>query len=395
MLFSFKQPLKSRGIIPFLTVLIQFIDLFVGFPHFFFPLSTFSNNCAIIDIIERPLRSVLFILSLLHFFRYVTIINLTKQKVYIISNRKEGSRKGLSIFLLLLRYMGTWWFDIIVTVLSYLIFTFIFSMAYFANNFQCTGFQTNEINYWVYIGLLIALGGGYILIFLYDFFINIRDIIRCRFYQLFVDDIYYFRIEIYIFGILVTYLYTSIWQLHHAINNNPTLIAGICNGIFFNLFLFYQVIFVLVFTIFKTIYDCLKRKPKDELEEILKSEEKRSYFRKFCQQEFSPENLACYEDINEYKSKNQEEKAKIATQIFNLYVRLNAELEVNFPGPIRNEINEKIQNGVFEKDLFDKLEVQIIVNLSDTYSRFVYTQEYDNLLKKETFIKRNLSIIHK
>nr|CAG4715528.1 unnamed protein product [Naegleria fowleri] len=151
---------------------------------------------------------------------------------------------------------------------------------------------------------------------------------------------------------------------------------------------------------------------------VLDSEEGYHLFEAFCEKEFSLENIYLYTDLRSNKSITYGEDLvslpKYLSYIYNTYIMSGATTEVNIPSKCRNsflylyknvlnkqqEASENFQLDMenLDKDIkvatkntpvpmfdidtkavrdcFNTLNRQILVNLGDTFSRFVFSQEY-------------------
>ncbi|KAG2382008.1 hypothetical protein C9374_005800 [Naegleria lovaniensis] len=151
---------------------------------------------------------------------------------------------------------------------------------------------------------------------------------------------------------------------------------------------------------------------------VLDSEEGYHLFEAFCEKEFSLENIYLYTDLRSNKSITYGEDLaavpKFLSFIYNTYIMTGATTEVNIPSKCRNsflylyknvlnkqqEARENFQLDIenLDKDIkvatkntpvpmfdidaksvrdcFNTLNRQILVNLGDTFSRFVFSPEY-------------------
>lgn len=90
-------------------------------------------------------------------------------------------------------------------------------------------------------------------------------------------------------------------------------------------------------------------------------------------------------DIVKYKEKPTLEFAK---QIFALYFNgKSSELEVNIPKFLLDAVHEEIKAGIVRPDLYDTCQIQVEVNLFDTFSRLILTDEYKKFKEETNFIK--------
>jgi hypothetical protein len=134
----------------------------------------------------------------------------------------------------------------------------------------------------------------------------------------------------------------------------------------------------------------------DMIHRILGSGDQEAYqlFKGFTSKEFSVENVQVYDDIAAYKNMDsQEDRHKQCKLIFSSYLETNSLSEVNIPRKVIEEVREKVQQSEanpetnpLEKDLFDAILQQVLMNLSDSYLRLWYTQSWKDYIarKKQT-----------
>jgi hypothetical protein len=90
-----------------------------------------------------------------------------------------------------------------------------------------------------------------------------------------------------------------------------------------------------------------------------------------AEREFSVENYLCYQDMQKYNGlKTKEERKQLAETIYSTYFKTNALLDVNVDQQLRMNIRKKIDDGELDDLLFKDARSAILLNLSDTYSRF-------------------------
>ncbi|EFC46548.1 hypothetical protein NAEGRDRAFT_79129 [Naegleria gruberi] len=160
----------------------------------------------------------------------------------------------------------------------------------------------------------------------------------------------------------------------------------------------------------------------EAVDEILSSQEGTSLFETFCVKEFSCENLYLYQDLHANKEiidgNNFKDLPRFMSFVFHNYVKVGAPSEVNLPSSSRNSflflfrsalsqketfsssqqikldsnllrdfeaVEKEIHtenipivelNATNIKDCFENLDRNVLINIGDTFSRFVYTPEY-------------------
>jgi hypothetical protein len=99
----------------------------------------------------------------------------------------------------------------------------------------------------------------------------------------------------------------------------------------------------------------------------------------FSRKEWSLENVLLYEDLLKFKKISSKEKSKEYAQIiYERYLEINSNLEVNIDEALRFEVLKKIKNDQIDSTIFDSIQFALQLNLLDTFSR----------LKEETNYKR-------
>lgn len=158
-----------------------------------------------------------------------------------------------------------------------------------------------------------------------------------------------------------------------------------------HLLFFFQVVFILIVTIVKAIIGLVSKKEKvedSEIVNVLSNEQSHKIFKEFCQAEFSPENIACYDDIQKYKKMESGEKAAFVKFFFNLYLNgSKSDLEVNVNRKVCVNVQVEMEKGNYPSNLLDEIESGIIINLSDTYSRLIKYPPFQSFRVMEKELK--------
>ena len=160
------------------------------------------------------------------------------------------------------------------------------------------------------------------------------------------SDPYYFRIEQVI---LTVYMFSAIFLtiIGNATNNSKSLtVSKIIQGEFLS---GYESIFILfiivVFPVSITIFKMIKPKKKikkinqTDINKILDNKEMLNALKSFAKTEWSIENVLFLLEVIKYKSiSNSKIKLIAAKNIYTTFIKVNALIEVNFPGHLKNEI---------------------------------------------------------
>lgn len=95
-------------------------------------------------------------------------------------------------------------------------------------------------------------------------------------------------------------------------------------------------------------------------------------FESYCKQEYSIENFAAYNDIQQFKKTKND-----AMLIYQRYLSgALAVMEINCPQKTCQNVLTKIQAGSIDETLFDSIEFEVLSNLTDTWTRFILWDKY-------------------
>ncbi|EFC37054.1 predicted protein [Naegleria gruberi] len=175
--------------------------------------------------------------------------------------------------------------------------------------------------------------------------------------------------------------------------------------------LLYYISFIGVFGGFSlTVLLIYRKKSKksshdaSELNEIINEVIGLQLFEVFCESEFSTENLYLYQLLKENENINSEANImKLSTfvrTIFELFIQRNSKYEVNIPSSVSTnfkhlinilestniELQQDETNSPLKlksKEVFSDLLDQILLNLEDTFSRFVTLDVYERYKEKK------------
>lgn len=382
------QPLKSRGILPFFATIAQILYLLPDILIYAGTIEIWEKwYCGLSIFFQQPIFLCLLTLNLIQFARYILLLLLQRAKHYIIQNKESTIPKSFSYSMKLLLLLNNPLFHIIFIVLYYAFIVTISLIIYFTNGQSCIKTIAFDVIFNL-ISLLIIL--SFIILAIVDFVLFLpkcRNNGICTFWK---EDTLFFKVQLYLIGIPLLLLdQTLLWTSFSLVPFNPILESISTTYTFHSLF-FFQVLFVLIVTIIKLIYGCFKKPQCNEsIGEIFNDPRKRELFFNYCQYELSTENFSCYEDIQKYKKLSEDKRKKFIEFMYSMYFNQSQSLlEVN----IARKHCDKILIALFEEKFPDRLlhdiEVSIIANLSDTYSRFVFEPQYYKLIKVETHLDK-------
>ncbi|KAL9644628.1 hypothetical protein ABK040_015367 [Willaertia magna] len=113
---------------------------------------------------------------------------------------------------------------------------------------------------------------------------------------------------------------------------------------------------------------------------ILKQNDIFSLFKQYAKQEFSLENVYAFADleyIKDLQKKNKEDEIWKELDDFKLkYLEANTNMELNVSSELKKSVNKNLKERKELKNLLEDIESAIVINLGDTYSRFIETEEY-------------------
>eukprot|EP01080_Neovahlkampfia_damariscottae_P001988 gene1988-1496_t len=377
------QPIKSRAWIPVYASLFFFFRDLSSIFHFF-SIEQYIYKCYSNYLFNLPFRYSSFVLVILTFLRFVVIANLNKRKSLKAEKRLQSS-KVTKLFYKMLKYSTHPLFILITWILT-VAFFMVLNVILLTTN-ACETTSSSNINTYVQFGVFGFMIITLVIIGFIDICLNIKEIFsRCGIWKLFAQqDPFFFRVELYIFGLLVC-------APLYVIITFSTLILPIPR--FFELVYYmfldasiwwFQVGFVMTISLKNLIVSCFRKKKRGKLiEKLLTNSEFHEKFLKFSETEWAQENILCHDDIQEFKKNSTIEKANyIISTYFN---GTSSELEVNISSLQISPVTKSIADGEIDSNLFENIQRVVVSNMSDTFSRYASTREYKEFIfKNEAF----------
>eukprot|EP01080_Neovahlkampfia_damariscottae_P005518 gene5518-9335_t len=418
--FRNEEPLSTRGHVPFISLVLQcFIVLNALLYDFEFD-KFYRYGCFVDSIILIPSKIVLVYLLLLNNIRYVMILNLNKNKLHFHQNSNKTSIhiKSLRFFKKVTSDISTVLSTIIVYLLVIAIQLWIYTFIYIwmlpkssTSSFECHIYLTPYFEY-----IIAMLYFFVILVSLVDIASNFKRIFCKPFDFWFKSDPFAMRIQqFFIVFIIVSYFVRLVFVITSRIisgnvdakkpDERETLeiiqyrmfeVGATVNYIAKFFELFYFSVFILLVTLFRyfkrRILNYIHKpvEPKrDVFEGLMNDQNIYTMFFEFCKSEWSIENLLFYDDALKYSKIPVKEREKHAKRIIELYLNgTNSELEVNATRKECDDFKENVKEGNLDPVILQSLIRTVIVNLVDTFSRFVITTEYINYKKTVNFIEQ-------
>eukprot|EP01080_Neovahlkampfia_damariscottae_P012362 gene12362-6030_t len=404
-----EQPLKSRGLFPFLSVFSGYWALVQNFIYLFTSLEWRKKyGCIFQDLGYAPTLTSSLVISFIYCLRIVLTLALNNNKNFI--RNQNGRFTILFRIILFLKYLTSDIFMFLIYLSLYFLVVFEERiLEFFTNGFNDCRTTSMNPSTTIYTLFLISLIG---FIYFLDFILMFKEIIRCRFYKACIkDDPFYFRIQQWLFGTLVvsllvfTIIYGAFWSFvtffrsdiqYSMIHIFVYYTVAFVYSIFFYSTTLYFYGFVLLITIINSCGKPKKISDKSERESsllemnnCLKDDDLKEHFRKFCDSEWATENYLIYYDILAFENtKSFEERLLFAQQIFNTYLNgFNAPLEINISQNITSEIKQRIDRRDIDSEMFESVFDEVVKNLLDTFSRFRIKRVYLNHMEANNFVQ--------
>lgn len=379
------NPLKTRGISPLLTLAFLAIQLLLEIRNYFEIPSFQGSLCFFYTFCIYPLQQICFIVILIYFLRYFSIININEKKNLIHSKQKIGNVQTVDkmevLKIRLLKIITSTPLTIIVLICSYFFIVGIFCIVLAADRFICR-FSTLLALKTLHNVQLLVLYALTLLVLVGDIIANARLIFKnCKVWDyIFYRDPHYFRTQIVLFlPFMVASMTIEIWSLFATIDyigvitNHYSII--IMNTVIFAILLCIDVIYPLLCTFYELLRNCsVSRKKQDsELSKLLQNTDSPEFllFSRFLEMEFAIENLSCWLDIQSFKKSGDETSMRA---IFETYLNGAASpMEINIRSDLSKQVLRRMeQEGVTNRlTVFADIEEACILNLCDNYSRFI------------------------
>lgn len=401
--FTRYQPMKSRGISPFATLIFLIVQLGLEW-QVWGPLPFVQQSLCLSQAYGLyPLQQVCFVMILLYFIRYFSIIRINTMKNNVQVKEIEGKTVTvLSWYVRVLRLLSQLWF-ILLLLVFFLMFSFVL------NTIIMVGTDPTFIcHFHTLLYLRVANAILMILVYLTTVLLIIGDMVSN--YELilmkfdwityvFRKDPYYFRVQIWMFVPYMLFDLASQLYFVIAIQTFPAIIQDTpeteaLNTANFDILLLIDVVFPLTITMITFIYNLFVEEDfkENDLVLLLRDPKGHELMMNFCKTEYSVENLLCWDDIQLYKNLEKEdvlmksltnEKKKKgllaihAKRLCDKYISGDKSLmEVNVQKKDTDVIWRRLKQSEVDLYLFDKILETIEVNLCDSYSRLISTTAY-------------------
>eukprot|EP01080_Neovahlkampfia_damariscottae_P012297 gene12297-5880_t len=390
------QPIKSHGYLPIIVAVVQLVRVLHDW-FYFSPIQLMiSYYCYIELFVKYPsILSILLVIPL-NQLRFIILFHLNYQKSLFISKKDGKKRLRLSIIILKILSKD---FIMPIIVVSFYAFISAFYLIYalIMGINSCQNIQYLNIHSFIYFSFLVLIVFFIVVILIVDIsFLVYHVILKVKkkplelwqkiLFPIHVilvavkEDVYYFRFQVYVIGFISASL------------ELPTILTIFFVSLAEYGFLFMFTGFFIIMSIVRLIYKSCSKPPKQDvnfLEDLFKDKDGTKgflldQFSQFANEEFSGENVACYKDIFIYKQiKDEKKRQEKYEQMHQLYFNgVSSELEINASSGSIKDYKARIAEGLDDK-LYTKIEKDVVYNLSDTWSRFIVTREYQEFKYKE------------
>jgi hypothetical protein len=405
LLFSQHQPLKSRRFVPALACLLQFGMLlpscltFIPRPvlapvyEFWF----WDITYWLVQNYTRYATIMLFmLLSVSMSIRFVILQNVNARKQLFMRDHNTDVT-DVKWTWKMLKLLGNPWITLTLMIFFYFLFAGYLSFGWINDD--------TRSHYWFFASLPAIMVLAFLTL-VGDMLTNFHRIKKCQWAWIWSEDIFYFRVELYVITIFVMLPWFIFWYIIFSDDNFPQwyYVNNTLNGLIFAihtvsffLFFVFQVGFVLVITIWQfCTQKCANRNRREDTTGVLKSAlenpDSNALFQQYSQNEFAVENISCWGEIQQYKTTSVG-KGAIGTRIIKLYFSGSAsELEINVSATAQGALATKkiglniTEDNMWPNDLFAEVESDLIGNLADTFSRFRTTANWKNFVKGMKFM---------
>jgi hypothetical protein len=198
--FSSFQPLKSRGLSPFLTVGFLFCQLVMEIKNYFPIDSPQASLCLYYAYGIFPLIEVIFMMNFLYFVRYFVVINLKDQKNLYYERVIAGQIVQKETLLVrVLKAMSSLWFSSIALA-GFLILIYVIYTISLGSSLYICQFTTLIAIKSLHQAILIVIYLATLTLLLVDSVQNFQLTTRFRCVKyIFLNDPHYFRFQSFLF----------------------------------------------------------------------------------------------------------------------------------------------------------------------------------------------------
>jgi hypothetical protein len=380
--FSSYQPLKSRGIIPVTSTIVNLaITIALGICFYALNMEQFTiASCYVSYILIGPMNQALIALSILQFLRYLTLLHMNDRKRFLVKTVSKDF--DANFFFRAVKRSQNVFSQILVVGVIYLAYDIW--MVIGTTPIVCFNSKLPTI----FVGIM----SGSLLFFLLC--VLVYDLILsgtrcCNPKILWKEDGFWFRFEVYIVGscVLIIFILHQIYSLVTAVASVNAIPDYILLILFRGALYFQQAIFPFIVTLITMVrqYQNTTPKHRDVLPRILEDQYGHDLLYAFCEAEFSVENIAALDEIARYK---KSVALATAERIYAKFLNgTQSQLEVNVPQKACMAVKYKLEMRDVDVSLFKEIESGLMLNISDTFTRFMITSEFHTYTSTVNFFK--------
>lgn len=380
-IFSRWNPVKSRGIIPFLVSISITLAFLTEIRSFFVDYSSLRYECILWSYIFIVLYDVPFAIPLIFYIRYFIIINLKRVNPhYLFYDAIENGQKvkKLKFHLKMFKYLSHPLISFFIIVMYYLINYAIYSVVLGTGKFKCT-MELGELVDSVNAGVNLTIFAFSFLVLLIDMLINITPIVKCQWKKYLIDDDpFFYRLEIIqIIPILVLMIFG---ELTHFIplSDGVIITRKVIHTVVFYSLLYLHVLFPAALTLLRKMRKCFRKKESVSdtvIDQIYNDPELWKFFLNFTKKEWNSENALFVEEVMNFKRRSLTKNE--CNRIYETFLEGSSSIyELNVPREMCEKIKVNLHNDKLTMDLFDEVFGQVKANLKDPIFRFTQTKEY-------------------
>jgi hypothetical protein len=374
-------------------------------------LARLSKGSVVVDSIQQIMCAFCMLVYSLHIARYYYL-----KYLYAVISKKENIGPG--DFVVHRRLTSHFAFTIYASVILVVILAVFIPVTVSQYKSEYDNGEKLIIDSFVYsirTIVLIIIG----ICFLLDVALNLVEIIVRRgkaFWWFFsFSDPLYFRVEMLLFTVIHLIIHPAFgmqvnitYQRRHPFVKDPFAPmftrTGILSEMLYQIYNNFYLNFLIcggaicIIQLFCFIREKRTKKEETQQEEVSELEllldEKKGYeiMVKYSEKEWSVENVLCWKYLWSFK-KEGKEKAETIRTIYETFIRRGANMEVNIPNKTRKilaesigENGDKIADSLFAP--FFDLYTQVLINISDTFSRVKFSDEYQQYLLKQELINK-------
>ncbi|EFC46935.1 predicted protein [Naegleria gruberi] len=404
------NPRKSRWIIPYLCLTSLLIDLsFSDIVSNALFLSKEIKSSDIIRSVSVIVTSVFYILAIFNYLilhlRYI-LFRYTYEIMFSIAVKNEQQKIGKwikivnsKVAVFVVNLIGA-----VVIVIYFVIFTALVNTGYIQKEYS----KIMSASFFVVVSLIYLI---LLMLAIFDFYMENRHVSKeekstsdkkkislfLDIYKfIFVNDVLVFRKEL-IFSFISYLFFVLNFALGFSSLDNPTVTsfaeASYAFGVvyeFFNILAFGGFVFLVNFCSInwkrRNYSNQDDENENRELDIVLSNPQLLKIFEEYCMREFSLENILIFKKLESLQKSELSpiDNESLFEEMKKDYFINGAEFEVNLSSSMKKQFIQlcsdlKHVERTQVDEILERLRDDIYMNLSDTFSRFIFTNEYASI----------------